>query len=227
MEVNQDPGRIFCPSPSCLQVLSKPSSESPLTCQTCSEAVCFDCKSLYHPWTTCQQLQQSQLQEYLKVANVRKCPKCSVRAEADDLCFLATCFSCQNQFCWVCGSQARQHDVTSYLGQDVLCTRFRKQDRSSWEFVLRLIQSLLLVPIFGFGLAFAFVEKYLKLGLYFFRLEESSNSRKVMNKILTILLFAFYFLNFIPICFVFAKVWFLNELILFWNLVKIAWRQWA
>jgi len=128
---------------------------------------------------------------------------------ADKDCFAATCGVCKHEFCWVCGTQ---HDVTA----EAICQKMRPAAtaKRTWLQNLKLwIISFFLIPIFGIGLAFAFVGKWVRL-VYYFVLGTHGNG--VVNWMGIILVSAILAFNFIPILIIFLHVWVFSDLYLLW-----------
>jgi len=109
---------LRCVTPDCEHIwsLSPKPEQQKLTCPECSQAVCRDCKKLWHPNMTCEKAMKKREKEedfaFLKYAAKRRfqtCPKCNYVIEKIDGCNAVTCASCLTAFCYYCGSEGDGH----------------------------------------------------------------------------------------------------------------------
>ncbi|XP_030201800.1 probable E3 ubiquitin-protein ligase RNF144A-B [Gadus morhua] len=130
-EVLLDPGRTWCPAPSCQAVCRLQGAESAapqaVGCPGCGLEFCSACRAQRHPGRTCPDPsgtvgrflpgEHSSLMEGGVDDPVKPCPRCQVFIQRDQGCAQMTCRNCKHCFCWYC---------LDSLDEDVLLIHYDK-----------------------------------------------------------------------------------------------------
>jgi len=109
-ELESDPAFRWCPKPGCHGHATITDLRAPLSCSVCALLYCAYCHSPWHPGKDCPEGQDRQLDEWLKEAKAKFCPRCKMRVEKNEGCMHMTCTSCKYEWCWRCGDDFHNHD---------------------------------------------------------------------------------------------------------------------
>ncbi|CAL8395226.1 unnamed protein product [Arctogadus glacialis] len=128
-EVLLDPGRTWCPAPSCQAVCRLQGAESAapqaVGCPGCGLEFCSACRAPRHPGGTCPDPSGTD-GRFLPGEHrlcwgggvpVQPCPRCQVFIQRDQGCAQMTCGNCKHCFCWHC---------LDSLDEDVLLIHYDK-----------------------------------------------------------------------------------------------------
>ena len=101
-----------CPTPDCSWVYEVTTKPRVFSCPECDLRLCTKCGDSAHKmFDTCEAFKTSKdpsqtdrlYNEWVKKANTKKCPKCSITLEKNGGCSHVRCTQCQAHICWSCG----------------------------------------------------------------------------------------------------------------------------
>uniref|UniRef100_A0A0N5C3X5 RBR-type E3 ubiquitin transferase n=1 Tax=Strongyloides papillosus TaxID=174720 RepID=A0A0N5C3X5_STREA len=130
------PKMIKCPGTDCLSVIfAENASYKEVKCSKCSKKVCFSCSFQFHAPANCANMikwkrkceDDSETSNYIR-AHTKECPKCHTTIEKNGGCNHMTCKFCNNEFCYVCLGQWKEHG-TSYYN----CSKYNDDMRAKTE----------------------------------------------------------------------------------------------
>lgn len=125
--VDLAPYLSFCKSPDCQMALMADETslsyngnlaQMNASCD-CGTVVCMRCKGLGHEPLSCEMYKEwedsisiiyDKLNYLWKKGNTKKCPGCNCDIEKNQGCNFMKCSKCQQQFCWFCLKDWKQHN---------------------------------------------------------------------------------------------------------------------
>ena len=108
LKVEVDPNLKWCPRTGCSGFAQRERGrcccgwKTTAVCQECANPMCFKCGAVSHQGTACNSVGNAELRDYIKMANVVKCPNCGFGTEKIDGCNHMTCVKCNYDWCWLC-----------------------------------------------------------------------------------------------------------------------------
>jgi hypothetical protein len=111
--------------------------------------MCFKCGAISHPGVSCNNVGNPELRAYIKSNKVRYCPKCGHGVEKIEGCNHMTCYKCNVEWCWVCGTRILgDHHFSGWNPFGCSGMQFAEQD-SPFKVVLLKLLLIPIIVIFG------------------------------------------------------------------------------
>ena len=102
-QIMLNPNTQLCPFPDCNSYAKKNDKSIFVQCIDNKHKFCFNCLKEWHPDKDCStQIENKSLDEWIKVHDARRCPKCKILIQKNEGCNHITCFNCKCEFCWLC-----------------------------------------------------------------------------------------------------------------------------
>lgn len=117
IDVNINPNLRWCPKPDCNRFVEK-GRKGKATCD-CGWEICFKCGLQWHGKSKCDQVADKEFFGWAQSnGNIGNCPKCKARVEKMSGCNHMRCYSCQYQFCWLCGKKysSEHYNIVNIFG---------------------------------------------------------------------------------------------------------------
>ena len=98
----------LCPIAGCNSYAKKIDKNIFVKCIDNNHEFCFNCLKDWHIGKECDtKIENKSLDEYIKVNDVRRCPKCKIAIQKNEGCNHIICSNCKCEFCWLCLSECK------------------------------------------------------------------------------------------------------------------------
>ena len=194
----------LCPIADCDSYAKKIDKNIFVKCIDNNHEFCFNCLKGWHIGKECDtKIENKSLDEYIKVNDIRQCPKCKIAVQKNEGCNHIICSNCKCEFCWLCLSECNYDHFKSGRCVGLLYNNTRCCNNRIINFLYHVLISFVKFILFGIGIPF--IEAYMS----FYNHSEKYYNKDYINIIsgicgvLTLLKF---FIFFIPSTFILSFI---------------------
>ena len=194
----------LCPIAGCDSYAKKIDKNIFVKCIDNNHEFCFNCLKGWHIGKECDtKIENKSLDEYIKVNDIRRCPKCKIAVQKNEGCNHIICSNCKCEFCWLCLSECNYDHFKSGRCVGLLYNNTRCCNNRIINFLYHVLISFVKFILFGIGIPF--IEAYMS----FYNHSEKYYNKDYINIIsgicgvLTLLKF---FIFFIPSTFILSFI---------------------
>ena len=153
-QIMLNPNTQLCPFPNC-ESYAKKGKDIFVECIDNKHKFCFNCLKDWHQNEECStQIDNKSLNEWIKVNDARRCPKCKILIQKNEGCNHIICFNCKCEFCWLCLSICNYEHFKFGRCAGLLYNRTRCCENKLINCFYQILISFVKFIILGIGLPF-------------------------------------------------------------------------
>ena len=199
-----NPNTQLCPIAGCDSYAKKIDKNIFVKCIDNNHEFCFNCLKDWHIGKECDtKIENKSLDEYIKVNDVRRCPKCKIAIQKNEGCNHIICSNCKCEFCWLCLSECNYDHFKSGRCVGLLYNNTRCCNNRIINFLYHVLISFVKFILFGIGIPF--IEAYMS----FYNHSEkyyNKNYINIISGICGVLTLLKFFIFFIPSTFILSFI---------------------
>ena len=186
----------LCPIADCDSYAKKIDKNIFVKCIDNNHEFCFNCLKGWHIGKECDtKIENKSLDEYIKVNDIRRCPKCKIAVQKNEGCNHIICSNCKCEFCWLCLSECNYDHFKSGRCVGLLYNNTRCCNNRIINFLYHVLISFAKFIIFGIGIPF--IETYMSFYNHsekYFVYNDYINILSGICGVLTLLKFLIFFI---------------------------------